>query len=295
MPRNRRVDLPELFSGAAAVADGMLTPGQLRGPLVRRVIRGIYRPAQVPDSHELRCRAVGMILPSRAMITGRSAATVLGVRLAKTDDPVEVLCHPTARLDRRQEITVRRLEHLPTRATPWKDTWLAPPFRMAFDLAARRSLHEGVAALDAACRAGLVDVAQWQKWLEGQHGHGVVAVRAAAVLVDPRAESLPESVLRVVLRKAGFEVVPQVVVENQGRFVARVDLALVKWRIAIEYDGLWHAERGQFERDRARLNALRDAGWIVVHVTAAMLRNPDEVVQAVRRARSAAIGGVSAV
>lgn len=228
------------------------------------------------------------------MLTGRSAATVRGVELATRKDPVEVLCHPTARLDRRAEISVRKLEHLPRNPTPWCGTWLAPPFRMAFDLAARRPLLDGVSALDAVCREGLVNMAAWRDWLEDQHGHGVVAVRAAAELMDPRAESIPESVLRVVLVRAGLNVEPQHVIRSAGRFVARVDLALVRWRIAIEYDGAWHAAREQLEKDRARLNALREAGWMVVHVTAGMLREPDQVVDAVLRARSFAIGGLRA-
>jgi G:T-mismatch repair DNA endonuclease (very short patch repair protein) len=43
--------------------------------------------------------------------------------------------------------------------------------------------------------------------------------------------------------------------------------------VAVEYDGLWHAETGQFARDRRRLNRLQAAGWRIVFVTAADLRD----------------------
>jgi very-short-patch-repair endonuclease len=46
----------------------------------------------------------------------------------------------------------------------------------------------------------------------------------------------------------------------------------------------WHVLREQLERDRLRLNRLHEAGWTVLHVTAAMLRHPDEVVATVRAA-----------
>ena len=59
--------------------------------------------------------------------------------------------------------------------------------------------------------------------------------------------------------------------------------------MAVEYDGAWHVLREQLEYDRARSNALGDAGWTTVHVTAAMLRRPDEVVAAVRRAVATAM------
>jgi very-short-patch-repair endonuclease len=60
--------------------------------------------------------------------------------------------------------------------------------------------------------------------------------------------------------------------------VARVDLAYPELRLAIEYDGAWHDERGQFTKDRRRLNRLAAAGWTVLHVTAADLHDPEALV-----------------
>jgi very-short-patch-repair endonuclease len=64
--------------------------------------------------------------------------------------------------------------------------------------------------------------------------------------------------------------------------VARVDLAFPEQRVAIEYDGAWHAERGQFTKDRRRLNALVAVGWTVLHVTAADMRDPEALIAEVR-------------
>jgi very-short-patch-repair endonuclease len=48
---------------------------------------------------------------------------------------------------------------------------------------------------------------------------------------------------------------------------------------ALEYEGDHHRERGQFRRDIARVNALRQAGWLVLRFTADdVLRDPDRVV-----------------
>jgi very-short-patch-repair endonuclease len=52
-----------------------------------------------------------------------------------------------------------------------------------------------------------------------------------------------------------------------------VDLADPEARVAIEYDGIWHADIGQFRRDRRRPNRLV-AGWTVLHLTATGLRDP---------------------
>ncbi|SFE17316.1 endonuclease domain-containing protein [Blastococcus tunisiensis] len=63
-----------------------------------------------------------------------------------------------------------------------------------------------------------------------------------------------------------------------GRFLARVDFAWPERRLAVEYDGLWHGEPGQFTRDRRRLNLVHGAGWRVVFVTTADHEDPSRVL-----------------
>jgi very-short-patch-repair endonuclease len=156
---------------------------------------------------------------------------------------------------------------------------------MGFDLAARTDRETAVGRLDAAARARLLDLEQLATWLSDRHEDDVVAVRAACALADARAESPQETVCRLRLRGAGLEVVPQFVVVDGRGFVARVDLALVALRIAIEYEGRWHAGvPAQLHEDRLRLNRLQDAGWTVVYVTAELLREHGALADAVHRA-----------
>jgi very-short-patch-repair endonuclease len=65
-------------------------------------------------------------------------------------------------------------------------------------------------------------------------------------------------------------------------FVGRVDFAYPDLQIAIEHDGLWHAERRAFLADRRRLDRLVAAGWVVLHVTLEDLRDPGRLVARVR-------------
>ena len=65
---------------------------------------------------------------------------------------------------------------------------------------------------------------------------------------------------------------------HQGRIIARTDFAWPDRKVALEYDGLWHAEDGQFASDRERLNLLREAGWLVIFVTAANMHRPERVI-----------------
>jgi very-short-patch-repair endonuclease len=71
--------------------------------------------------------------------------------------------------------------------------------------------------------------------------------------------------------------------EHRGRvLLGRVDLAYPRWRIAIEYKGDHHRKRARFQRDVARLNALRAAGWLVLRFTADdTLRHPARIVRLV--------------
>ena len=87
--------------------------------------------------------------------------------------------------------------------------------------------------------------------------------------------------------------VPQHEVRVAGRFVARVDLAFLAARIALEYDGrAVHERTDVFARDRRRQNELVQAGWTVLRFTAEDLRwgaaRAVEVVRAALLARTAA-------
>ncbi len=58
---------------------------------------------------------------------------------------------------------------------------------------------------------------------------------------------------------------------------ARVVLS-TEQKVAVEYDGVWHGEAQQVGKDRRRLNRLTAAGWTVIFVTAADLRDPVAVI-----------------
>ncbi|GAA2028271.1 hypothetical protein WDZ16_12510 [Pseudokineococcus marinus] len=281
---------PRVFIGSQAVAEGALTPKQLRGPSFVRVVPGVYAPADVPRDHALRVEGAGLVLPTEALVTGASAATVLGVPLLGWSDRVELVVpeeggrHPVGR-----DVRVRRSRSTPGPGRSWRTTRLAPPERLAFDAAARESLPSATARLDGLARAGLVHLPRLGRWLEGRRDHGVVRVRAALALADPRAESAPESVLRVVLVLAGVDVDVQLdICDERGAFILRADLAVVGVRLAVLYDGAWHALRLQQEKDRRQDHALSAAGWVTLRITAADLAEPGRAVALVRAAAARA-------
>ncbi|WP_158550708.1 endonuclease domain-containing protein [Geodermatophilus sp. TF02-6] len=116
---------------------------------------------------------------------------------------------------------------------------------------------------------------------------GAARVRTAVPLVDPRAESAPESRVRVALALAGLTPVPQYEVRVAGEFLARVDLAFPEACVAVEYEGAHHFSDTQIVRDDARIRRLEAAGWRVIRLSAADLRDLDAVVRRVLEALDA--------
>ena len=164
-----------------------------------------------------------------------------------------------------------------------EDVPVTSPLRTAWDVASLESVGSSVATLDAMVRAGAVSPAELSAMAaEGNGRWGVARVRRAVPLVDARAESPPESRVRVALVLAGLTPVPQYEVRVDGDFVARVDLAFPDARVAVEYEGAYHFEDGQIVRDDARYERLRAAGWTVIRLSAADLRDLDTVVERVR-------------
>jgi very-short-patch-repair endonuclease len=189
------------------------------------------------------------------------------------------------RLGRRSGLDVRRTGIEPHDWEPWAGGRIATPTRMALDLLLARPLPDAVADLDAVLRAGKVERDVVARMLATRSDNGIVGARRAVELSDPRAESLPESRMRVHLVLDGLNPVPQYWIEDSGGRIARVDLALPEHKLAIEYDGDWRdGESWALNRDRDRLNRVHALNWRVVFVTAPLLRNTQKMLQTIRAA-----------
>ena len=277
-----------LFRGSDAVAAGLLTRAQLRGPGVERLFRDVYVDAATTVTHEVRCRGATLFLPADAVVTGRSAATVRGAPLAGADDPVEIIAPLGRRIARGDGFDLRRNEIGADEWEPWNGGRLATPLRMALDLALDRPIPVAVADLDVAVRRGLVDRNALTDLVRTRSDRGIRDAHRAVGLVDPLAESRPESQVRVHLVLAGLEPVPQYWIEDGSGRIARTDLAFPERKVAVEYDGQWRdGQLWALNPDRERLNRVHAAGWDVVFVTAPLLATPRKMVVIVRAALDA--------
>ena len=265
-----------LLRGSAAVRDGYLTPAQLRSHAWVRLFPDVYACASLPVTHALRARAANRLLLPRSVVAGRSAATWAGVDLAGPVDDVELLLPPDSRAGAAAGLQVGRSALVGTEVSIRDGVRVTSPVRTTIDLARTRPLEEAVVLVDRFTQAGRVDLAEARSAAATLTGRDCRHVREVLGLADGLAGSPQETRVRLVLAGSALpQPVAQFTVRHRGAFVARVDFAWPEQRLALEYDGLWHAEPGQFAADRARLNRLLAAGWRVLFVTAADVRRPD--------------------
>ncbi len=108
----------------------------------------------------------------------------------------------------------------------------------------------------------------------------------ARALADVRvgAETAEETRLRLLTTRAGLPE-PELnhrLCDRSGRFLARLDLAYPRYRVAAEHDGRTHAfDEEQFAKDADRWDAIRAEGWQLVRVLSHHMR-PDPRVAVAR-------------
>jgi hypothetical protein len=246
----------------------------------------VYADAALPVDHGLMARAAALVIPATAAITGRSAAWLWGARIAGPDDAVDVVVTPRHRPGPINGLRVRVCELESDETAIAAGTRITLPLRTAWEVAMRDDVENAVVVLDALAAAGRVSGPELARYVAARRGRrGWRIAEGVFGLVDGRSESPQESRLRIRLRLAGLPPpTPQYVVRSDdGQFIARVDLAWPEAKVAVEYDGQWHAEPGQLARDRRRLNALLAHGWCVHHVTARDMHDIPATASAISR------------
>jgi hypothetical protein len=251
----------------------------LRGSAYTRLARGVYT-VETEVTHGLRIDAVRKVLGESPVLVGPSAAWALGARLAGRDCPVHVAVTTGVR---RQAVLVPHRVAVPPEAVLVTPYGLATtPARTCLDLArgvgsSRWSHDWRVAAVEAVlhattCRSG--DVRTLARSTIGLHG--LDEARAVIRLTRDGAESVRETLLRLLIVRNGF-VEPERQVEvygGDGLFVARLDMGWRTSRAGAEYDGAGHREDERHAADLTRHNGLRAIRWRVLQVDKRGMEKP---------------------
>ena len=275
------------FRGSRAVQLGGVTRDQLRGPRFRRLYTDVFLPVSEPADLAARSRGAVLLAPGNLVLSGYSAAELLGAVCAPAQANAEITV-PGGDFREQPTLTVHRDLLADDEVTHVDGIPVTTALRTAWDLARWLSTVEAVVALDALARVGRFEpgrLLQIQRRYPRARWHR--RVPGVVGLADPRAESPMEtrSRLVIVLRGLPRPVLQHEVVDARGEFVARLDMAYPRLRLGMEYDGRGHLQAWEQDHDARRLNALDACGWSVLRFTAPdILRHPDETAEQVRAA-----------
>lgn len=236
-----------------------------QGSLIR-LRQGQYAIAGSPES-EIRAGQLG------GRVDCVSALALAGI-FVRERHPLHVQMTPHSARNGRS--STRVIRHWRPCSAPWSD--LAVPIVEALAQAmCCQEPRDAVASLDSALHQGRID-------LDGLDEVFALAPRRMRILrgmVDGRAESGPETLVRIVARALGFEVVPQVEFD-----FGRVDLVLDGW-LVVECDSKAHHEDwAQRLRDYERDRRLAELGFCVLRLVAEdIMYDREGIVRALRGMR----------
>lgn len=263
----------EPFLGSRAVALGLTSWGRLAGPEFRRLHRDTYVGAATEPGVRLRVAGLSTWSRRRGVVAGPLAALAYGADCPWDDAELVLPTH--CRLPPDGVLT--RNDRLPrTEIATRFGCEVTTPVRTAFDLARRSPLLEAVAAVDALAHVADFSASHLRRLVD-QHprARGLLQVRRVLELMDSRAESLPETRLRLGLVERGVPPgVPQYALTLLTGERVRLDLAWPRFRFGLEYNGAEHRSVAGQNRDAFRLARIGDLDWEILTVTSAMVLDP---------------------
>jgi uncharacterized protein DUF559 len=241
---------------------------------VRRVLRGVYQSASVPDTLENRCRAAGFVLRSCAVLCDRTAAWLHGVdtfayRELEILPPLETFVLRDRARTRRKGCQGGERDLAPQDYQMIDGIRVTTPLRTALDLGCRLHRSEALAALDGFMRTCGLTREDLQAELPRYRGRrGVVQLRRLVAIASELAESPGESWTRMAIIDAGLPAPRlQLWVKDNGVDRYRLDMSYPRHKVAVEYDGReFHDSKERRDADEERRDWLRTQGWTVIVV-----------------------------
>jgi hypothetical protein len=278
---------PRAFTVAEATAHGV-TAKRLRAHDLTTPFHGIrlragwdvgLPPAMVLEE---RCRALLQKLPPEAAFSHLTAAMLHRLPLPPQlrDAPLHVTVPRGRRVPHRRGVLGHQADLSPRDVDARFGFHVTTPERTWCDLGAILSLAPLVAAGDRLIHRSLplTDLDRLAGAAATRSGaRGARLLRRALSLLDDGSESPMESWQRVIIVLAGLPVpiTNYEVFDEQGVFVARVDLAYPELKISLDYEGDHHrTDQRQWRRDIARYRRLQAIGWDAKRHTAADLEAP---------------------
>lgn len=274
--------LGDRFTVRKAEAAG-IRPGRHSAPDLHRPFSGV-RSVEKPTTFDDFVTCCALRFKSSHRLGGKAAARHWGLPLSKPwdeDEPIDVIVPTGMTPPKTHGIRGRRLKSDRAETRILKGIPVIDAVATVFTCAADLTVDEAVTMIDALVTTAMnypnlgpgrplstlaaieARLAQWGQF----PGHRTI--RAALPFAREKVESPKETETRLLIISNGLpEPVVQYAAYQEGKFLARVDLAYPELKIAIEYDGDGHRKKkSEWRRDIQRQRALEAAGWIILHLT----------------------------
>ncbi len=281
----------------AAIAPPPLVPAKLVASFERatmksrvgkslfRVAHGWYSPRPLSDWETL--AALMQVLPEDATVAAETAALLWGIDVRPTSaygDPFRIcVARPEGkRAVRRPGVRCRVLKFEPGDLIVRYGIRCTSALRTALDMAVSSSIDIATHVFEVFLRQRLITRDQLRLRIEAMRGRrGVITLRRALALADPRSDSVFETSVRLRLIEAGLPApTPQVRVAVPGRINPfRLDLGWTnsgdnEVKLGLECDSdRYHPLSGpKADADRRRVKLIESQGWTVLSIRFSALR-----------------------
>lgn len=282
--------LPGHQRGDPFLARDGITPSRVRARDLDRSIHGVrIVGGSAPLSPIDRCRMLALRLRDDAVFSHTTAALLHGAPLdwRWENSP---LIHVTVPADEASpHARGLRGHHAPM---PTEDVTLLHDLRVTTaartwcDLSSLLPLEDLVAAGDYFIhhRMPLTTIPELSRRVWQMAGRrGVRTAREALPLLHDRAESRPETLLRIILVHAGLR--PEInhtLIDTETGRARRPDFLLPDQRLILEYQGDYHRTKEQWRKDMTRRSRLEAQDRRVMELNADDLKDPAELVSRIR-------------
>ena len=284
---------PHLLTAPFAVAHGAahgLSPGRMRANDLACPFWGVRVPTIAALSTLDRCAALLTRMPAGVFFSHHTAALLFGAPLPphlSATNMLHVAVQLPGRALRLNGVTGHAMAVDGADLFDWCGLSVTSPARSWCDLASSLTLRQLVAVGDYFIhwQSPLATVDELSRAVE-THRRGKLRLRQALSLLSNRAESSPESELRVIVVTNGL---PQPLVNENifaasGRFLGRGDLYFKDYGELLEYEGDHHrTDQRQWRRDLTRTADMESEGLHVTRVNAEDLRHERELVARIER------------
>jgi hypothetical protein len=263
---------PWPFIGTEALSARMLPEHTVR-TRYKQIYPGVYVPKSADVSAIQRATAAWLWSKRRGILAGQSAAAVLRTTWIDGDEPAELI-HDNRRAP--TNLVVRTEGLLPDEVATSGGMRVTIPARTAYDIG-RHTVGriQALQRLDALANATRVTIEDVEAIATAHTGaRGLHWLRRLLPLMDGGAESPQETDARLALIDAGLPApkTQHVIRGRYGEFIARVDMAYKKVKVAIEYDGPQHwTDPIVRQRDIDKGYELNDLGWAVIRLSRDLL------------------------